>query len=704
MALKVSITEPFTHRHETRMFEDLADSLAPYLRDNGDSHLIGNVMCNGRELDGVLLKQNAICVIELKAYSGQIQFSENQQWWADDQIIQGGNQQNPFRQVRYNKFGLLDFLNRHTEGKIKPQNWGRISGAVIFQSPIVFDEGHIPGNISPWFHVTDLADAGQRLSAINSPGISLTEPDLALLSTFFGANDHSTPAARPLTLRVHYHKESGFRQALQELRSSGGPAQIAANIFVSFADQLRNGRDPFAQSPTSTRPEISNLNLYTIGQGYQLAAVRNNNVIHLCTIGNTETVESWIQANKGLTFTMDAEGRITPSFVGNPRDHVPSNLTSDRTPFLNQIEGLSLSDYGLPVLVESLLLEVDAETPEEKRLQILEIVPEPELRSCIADVFGLVRTGDITAAQARVNLFNGVAIQEEDQVGEQKPQLDPGANSETLVDLVGLSKEDWEKLLDPSRFQDWMLFLHPDQKAIVEEDFEKPGILTGVSGSGKTCVLVHRAKRLAGLYPGDKIGILTLNRSLAKLIDNLVGELCPRDIRARIEVLAFYDYFQKLVEHFGPNEEMDSLRVLALKYLDNEHMSRVLKKIDPDRYKQKLQQRKDRPKKDQWQQEQTHLLKAIKRVDPERYARLFDPQSGETLEDTWHLFLEQKHVQELLQLFGEHLYKYDGFVSPSAYLREEFSLIRSAAATATRHQGLPGASTARTRDSLQRAN
>lgn len=687
MPLAVQLLEEFEHEHETRMFQSLSAALGPHFSGDDPAFLFGNVMCNGRDLDGILLKSDGICVIELKAYSGRLIFSENGPWWADDQMVRGGNQQNPFRQVRNNKFGLLEFLNRNAHGKIPEQNWGQISGNVIFDPVIDFDSRELPATISPWFHICDLSEAGPVLSGIHSPGITLQNSHLEDLASMFGsAEAPRAPTQSPSgsNLRVHYHKESGFRQALQEMRTLGGPAQIAANIFVGFSQALRTGRDPFAMTECTERSEIPNLCLYTIGTGYFLATVRNNNIAHLCTIGDSPSVEAWIHANRGLTFTLDLYGRITPSYVGNPRQNVPSNLTTECKSFLSQVQGLGIADYGLPTLIERMLLEVDAETPEEERIQILETVPDPELRSCLSDVFGLVRTGDLAAAQARVDLLNGVAIPEEDREEDQSPEVDPEINSENLVDLVGLSTEEWEKLLDPSRFQDWMLFLHPDQKRIVEEDFEKPAILTGVSGSGKTCVLVHRAKRLAGLYPDSKIGILTLNRSLAKLIDNLVGELCPRAIRSRIEVLAFYDYFQQLVEHFGPEAELENLRGVAIELLNREHMLKVLNELNPGRYQQGLRPHREKPREDTWETERDHLLKAIGRVDPGNYARLFDPRSRETIEDAWNLFWEQRHVQELLQLFSTHLFKYDGYVSPQSYLREELSLIRSAAATSSR--------------------
>src|SRR5207248_2646946 len=75
---------------------------------------------------------------------------------------------------------------------------------------------------------------------------------------------------------------------------------------------------------------------------------------------------------------------------------------------------------------------------------------------------------------------------------------------------------------ETASYQKWMLYLHPTQRQHVDRDFPGPARLAGVSGSGKTSVLIHRALRLADRYQGEPVLILTLNSALARLIDRLV--------------------------------------------------------------------------------------------------------------------------------------------------------------------------------------
>ena len=65
-----------------------------------------------------------------------------------------------------------------------------------------------------------------------------------------------------------------------------------------------------------------------------------------------------------------------------------------------------------------------------------------------------------------------VEILEDSQVFDLAIESD--INNENIVDFGKLNKQEIDLLLDPQRFEDWMLFLHPDQKEIVDEKYSKP--------------------------------------------------------------------------------------------------------------------------------------------------------------------------------------------------------------------------------------
>lgn len=84
--------------------------------------------------------------------------------------------------------------------------------------------------------------------------------------------------------------------------------------------------------------------------------------------------------------------------------------------------------------------------------------------------------------------------------------------------------------------------MHPAQQAVVDREFDGPAKLSGVSGSGKTCIVVKRAIRLAEENTAGSVLVLTLNRPLAALIDDLIDGCCNGEsVRERIKVCCFFD-------------------------------------------------------------------------------------------------------------------------------------------------------------------
>jgi superfamily I DNA/RNA helicase len=72
---------------------------------------------------------------------------------------------------------------------------------------------------------------------------------------------------------------------------------------------------------------------------------------------------------------------------------------------------------------------------------------------------------------------------------------------------------------DPD-FAAWRLFLHPRQRAYTTRDYPGAFRLTGGAGTGKTVVLLHRARNLHRKNPSARIVLTTFNRTLADMLDD----------------------------------------------------------------------------------------------------------------------------------------------------------------------------------------
>jgi hypothetical protein len=86
-------------------------------------------------------------------------------------------------------------------------------------------------------------------------------------------------------------------------------------------------------------------------------------------------------------------------------------------------------------------------------------------------------------------------------------------------------------------WEQWIVFLHPTQRSVVERSFNGPARVTGSAGTGKSVVALHRAAWLARQNPKAKILLTTFSKTLAtRLAQNADILLGKSPERAQIEV------------------------------------------------------------------------------------------------------------------------------------------------------------------------
>ena len=79
----------------------------------------------------------------------------------------------------------------------------------------------------------------------------------------------------------------------------------------------------------------------------------------------------------------------------------------------------------------------------------------------------------------------------------------------------------------------WAVFLHPDQRAIVEKNINGPMKVTGSAGTGKTVVALHRTVYLAKQNKEPRILLTTFSRTLALRLEKSLNLLLPSNSPAR---------------------------------------------------------------------------------------------------------------------------------------------------------------------------
>ena len=147
--------------------------------------------------------------------------------------------------------------------------------------------------------------------------------------------------------------------------------------------------------------------------------------------------------------------------------------------------------------------------------------------------------------EALLNLATGATIEEIREDFGLRPSRDVSAEPTDADLIAGLrtraarstftwleSDEDLRRAIEGLSFAEWQLFLHPQQRALVERRANGPMRVSGGAGTGKTVIAVHRtvelAKRAKAGGQEPRILLTTYTRNLADDLRRQVAQLEPR--------------------------------------------------------------------------------------------------------------------------------------------------------------------------------
>lgn len=127
---------------------------------------------------------------------------------------------------------------------------------------------------------------------------------------------------------------------------------------------------------------------------------------------------------------------------------------------------------------------------------------------------------DLSAGRSIATVKETLAIGEEE---EPTPVADPDAALAAALHHPAArlqfafieDNEELRRAIEDADFAAWRVFLHPEQRKYAERSWKGPFRLSGGAGTGKTVVLLHRARNLARRNPKARIILTTYNRTLA---------------------------------------------------------------------------------------------------------------------------------------------------------------------------------------------
>lgn len=142
-----------------------------------------------------------------------------------------------------------------------------------------------------------------------------------------------------------------------------------------------------------------------------------------------------------------------------------------------------------------------------------------------------------------LGLANGEELTEiREELGLTRLAAAGGARAETTEDetldralrdtavgfvFVGESPRELKDAFESLDIDRWRVFLHPEQRKYVTGRWKGSYRLSGGAGTGKTVVLVHRARDLHAEDPGSRLLLTTFTRTLADALAQQVKRLDP---------------------------------------------------------------------------------------------------------------------------------------------------------------------------------
>ncbi|HPM02951.1 MAG TPA: AAA family ATPase, partial [Candidatus Cloacimonadota bacterium] len=128
--------------------------------------------------------------------------------------------------------------------------------------------------------------------------------------------------------------------------------------------------------------------------------------------------------------------------------------------------------------------------------------------------------------------------------------------------LKAISDEHFYKFIKSKDVSRLLIYLDSRQNQILNELGNQSVFLNGVSGSGKTTILIYKAVDYAEKNPDKKCILFTYNVLLAKDIITCLSELCPNSID-NLEVYPYYNWMKDIFSDYYQDYKMSNHLLLS---------------------------------------------------------------------------------------------------------------------------------------------
>ncbi|MDQ2680169.1 MAG: UvrD-helicase domain-containing protein [Candidatus Eremiobacteraeota bacterium] len=294
-----------------------------------------------------------------------------------------------------------------------------------------------------------------------------------------------------------------------------------------------------------------------VSRGLRVIVHRTQSSLLLCYVGHHDDAYDWAERRKLEIHPMTGAAQLVEVRETIQEIKVPRYVDVDRPPkpkplLFTGVSPQTLLNYGVP---NEWLADVQAAT-EDTLFTIAEHLP-----SEASDALLELATGSTPQPAIPVKAPAGVLA-----LGLT---IDPFEHPDALRRFRLMPNlEELQRALD-FPWDKWTVFLHPQQRSLVERAYIGPARVSGSAGTGKTVVAVHRAVHLARSNPETRVLLTTFSDALANALRTMLRRLIGNEPRLaeRIEVGSINAIARRLYERLvgPPHLAMHEMIVKALR-------------------------------------------------------------------------------------------------------------------------------------------
>ena len=177
MSLLVYKFSDYEHTAEREQYRSLCKQLKAYYENRDEICIfIANYNIYDCELDGMIIKQDAIMAVEFKNFGGTITAVENGHWKASDgTIVKGGSRKSVYQQANLNHLAIKRGFE---EGDIlSKKTMKNVAALVVFHQPISL-VNLLSQKTQSWLHVCDETTFMEKVQDITSSCFDLSKEDM----------------------------------------------------------------------------------------------------------------------------------------------------------------------------------------------------------------------------------------------------------------------------------------------------------------------------------------------------------------------------------------------------------------------------------------------------------------------------------------------------------------------------------------------